>query len=324
MIRSLVLGLAAALAVAPTLAAPALAEDWPTRTVTITVGFGPGSTPDLMARLMAENLQERLGQPFVVENRPGAGGNIALDEVAKADPDGYTLGVTIPGPLLVNPMTMELMYDPETDIRPVTILGTQPSVLAVSAELGVETLDELIALLRENPGDYNYASIGVGSISHLAMEMVAMESGTEVVHIPYTSSPEAVQAVVGGEAHMATMPPLAVMAMAAEGRLKLLAQSSPERMPVVADVPTFAELGLDGVQAEAWMALAATAGTPDEVIDRLYAEVRAILDDPDVRAQMATFGFEPVGMPPQEFEARLEEEKVRWRSVVTEAGLLRE
>lgn len=317
--RILAIGLAATFA-----AGPALADDWPTRTVTITVGFGPGSTPDLMARLMAENLQERLGQPFVVENQPGAGGNIALNAVAQADPDGYTLGVTIPGPLIVNPMTMELMYDPSTDIQPVTILGTQPSVLIVGAEMEVEGLEELIEMLAEDPGAYTYASIGVGSISHLAMEMIALESGTDIVHIPYDSSPEAVQAVVGGEVQMAAMPPLAVMAQAEEGNVRMLAQTSAERMPVVSEVPTFAELGLDGVQAEAWMALAATGGTPDDVVERLYAEVRDILDDPEVQDQMANFGFAPVGMEPSAFEERIAEETERWRMVVTAAGLLQE
>lgn len=301
----------------------ALADEWPSRTVTVTVGFGPGSTPDLMARLIAENLQERLGQPFVVDNRPGAGGNIALDAVAQADPDGYTLGVTIPGPLIVNPMRMELMYDPATDIRPVTILGTQPSVLMVSPELGVSSLPELIALLQENPGEYNYSSIGVGSISHLAMEMIALESGTEIEHIPYTSSPEAVQAVVNGEVQMAAMPPLAVLPQAAEGNVVMIAQTAAERMPVVADVPTFAEEGLTGVQAEAWMALATTAGTPDAVIERLYGEVRAILDMPEVQERLAGWGMAPVGMPPAEFEARIAQETTRWQAVVDAAGLAR-
>lgn len=321
MTRLTTLTLAAVLA-GPLAVGAALADDWPSRPVTITVGFGPGSTPDLMARLIAEGLQERLGQPFVVDNRPGAGGNIALAGVASAEPDGYTLGVTIPGPLIVNPMRMDTGYDPATQIRPVTILGTQPSILAVSPELGVATLDELIALLAANPGEYNYASIGVGSISHLSMEMVALASGTEVVHIPYASSPEAITAVINGEAQMATMAPLAVLGQAAEGNLVLLAQSSAERMPVAPDVPTFAEQGLPEIQAEAWMALAATAGTPDAVIDRLYAEVRAILDDPEVQQRLAGFGMAPVALPPAAFEARIAEETERWRAVVQAAGLM--
>jgi tripartite-type tricarboxylate transporter receptor subunit TctC len=145
-------------------AAPASAQEWPTQPVNIMVGFGPGSTPDLVSRVVGEHLQKSLGQPFVVQNRAGAGGNIALEAVATAAPDGYTIGTTIPGPLIVNPMRMKLMYDPKKDIRPVTILATQPSVLVVNAKLGVDNLKDLVALLKANPGKYNYSSIGVGSI----------------------------------------------------------------------------------------------------------------------------------------------------------------
>lgn len=313
----------ALIVLAMTSAVPATAQEWPTRTVTMIVGFGPGSTPDVITRLMAENLQERLGQPFVVDNQPGAGGNIALDAVAKADPDGYTIGTTIPGPLIVNPMIMDLMYDPKTDIKPITILATQPSVLVVSAELGVETLDQLIELLRENPGEYNYSSIGVGSISHLAMELVAQQSGTDVVHIPYESSPEAVNAVVAGETHMATMPPLAVISHAEAGNIKMLAVTTRERWPALPDVPTFAEEGLEGVQAEAWMALVAPAGTPDPVVDRLYETVKEILESPEVQEQMANLSFAPVGITPAEFAERIEEEEQRWAEVVEQADIRR-
>lgn len=310
------------LAVAALLPGAALAADWPTRSVTVVVGFGAGSTPDLLARAIAEGLQDRLGQPFVVDNRPGAGGNIGLAAVAQADPDGYTLGVTIPGPLIVNPMRQELMYDPATDIRPVTMLGTQPSVLAVNADLGVETLEGLLEMLRADPGAYNYASIGVGSISQLAMEMVALASGTEVEHIPYTSSPEAVQAVIGGEAQMATMPPLAVLSHAEAGTLRLLAQTSAERMDIVADVPTFAELGVEGVQAEAWNALVTTGGVSDEVVDTLYGALAEMLADPEMQERIAALGFQPVQMTPAEFADRIAEETPRWRAVLDAAGLL--
>ena len=303
---------------------PALADDWPTRTVTVVVGFGAGSTPDLLARAIAEGLQEKLGQPFVVDNRPGAGGNIGLDAVAQADPDGYTLGVTIPGPLIVNPMRMDLMYDPATDIRPVTMLGTQPSVLAVNADLGVASLDDLLDLLRSDPGGFNYASIGVGSISQLAMEMVALASGTEVEHIPYTSSPEAVQAVIGGEAQMATMPPLAVLSHAEEGTITLLAQTSGERMDIVADLPTFAELGLEDVQAEAWNALVTTGGVSDAVVDTLYGALSELLADPEMQERIAGLGFQPVQMTPAEFQARIDQETPRWQAVLQAAGLLHE
>jgi tripartite-type tricarboxylate transporter receptor subunit TctC len=314
--KTLALALFAAIA-----AGPAAAQSWPSQPVNIMVGFGPGSTPDLVSRVIGEQLQKKLGQPFVVQNRPGAGGNIALDAVAKATADGYTIGTTIPGPLIVNPMTMKLMYDPKKDIKPITILATQPSVLVVNAKLGVDNLKDLVALLKANPGKYNYSSIGVGSISHLSMELVAQQSVTKLTHIPFKSSPEALNAVVAGETHMATLAPLAVLPQAKAGTIKMIAVSTAQRWPVIPDVPTFAEQGIEGVQAEAWMAMVAPAGTPDEIIDKLYAETKAALDSPEAKEQMAKFGFQPVGITPAEFAKRIEEEEKRWSKVVDQAGL---
>jgi tripartite-type tricarboxylate transporter receptor subunit TctC len=300
---------------------PAAAQEWPAQTVNIMVGFGPGSTPDLVSRVVADRLQKKLGQPFVVHNRPGAGGNIGLEAVAKAAADGYTIGTTIPGPIIVNPMTMKMSFDVKKEIRPVTILATQPSVLVVSAKLGVDNLKDLIALLKANPGKYNYSSIGVGSISHLSMVLVAQASGTEIQHIPYKSSPEAMAAIVAGEAHMATLAPNAVTGQAEAGTLKMIAVSTPKRWPALPQVPTFAEQGIEGVQAEAWMALVAPARTPDAVIERLYKEVKEALETAEVKEQMTKFGFEPVGITPAEFAKRIEEEEKRWSKVIDAAGL---
>jgi len=300
---------------------PATAQEWPTQPVNIMVGFGPGSTPDIVSRVIAEHLRKKLGQPFVVHNRPGAGGNIGLETVAKATADGYTIGTTIPGPLIVNPMTMRMSFDVKNEIRPVTILATQPSVLVVNAKLGVDNLKDLIALLKSNPGKYNYSSIGIGSISHLSMELVAQQSGTEIQHIPYKSSPEAMAAVIAGETHMATLAPNAVTGQAEAGTIKMIAVSTPTRWPGLPAVPTFAEQGIDGVQAEAWMAMVAPARTPDAVIDRLYKEVKDALDSAEVKEQMAKFGFQPVGITPAEFSKRIEEEEKRWSKVVDAAGL---
>jgi tripartite-type tricarboxylate transporter receptor subunit TctC len=314
--KTLALALLAALA-----AGPAAAQQWPNQAVNIMVGFGPSSTPDLVSRVMADYLRKKLDQPFVVQNRPGAGGNIGLEAVAKAAPDGYTIGTTIPGPLLVNPMTMKMSFEPRKDIKPVTILATQPSVLVVNAKLGVNNLKELIALLKKDPGKYNYSSIGIGSISHLSMVLVAQQSGTEVQHIPYKSSPEAVAAVISGETQMATLAPNAVVSHAEAGSIKMIAVSTPKRWPALPDVPTFAEQGVDGVQAEAWMAMVAPAGTPDAVVDKLYNEVKAGLESAEVKEQMKKFGFEPVGITPAEFQKRLDEEEKRWSKVVDGAGL---
>jgi tripartite-type tricarboxylate transporter receptor subunit TctC len=304
------------------MAAPqAMAQTWPSQPIKIIVGFGPGSTPDLMGRVIAEQLQAALGQPVVVENKPGAGGNIAAGDVAKAAADGYTLGVTIPGPLIVNPMIGDVSYDPKKDLKPITILGTQPSVLVVPAGLGVNNIAELVALLKKNPGKYNYASIGIGSISHLSMELLAQQSGTEMVHVPYKSSPEALTAVATGDAQMAALAPAAVLGMAQAGKVKMLAVTTPKRWPAIPDVPTFAESGLPEVQAEAWMALIAPANVPAPVIDRIYGEVKTALGKPDALEKMKKLNFEPVGITPAQFAARINEEEKRWGTVVEKLGM---
>lgn len=319
-------GVAALLLVLGSLARPADAQDasaWPRRPVRIVVGFAPSSTPDVLARIIADNLQKQTGHPFIVENKIGAGGNVAADAVAKAAPDGHTLGVTSAGPLIVNPMTMDTPYNPKADLRPITLVATQPSVLVVSTALGVTSLADLIARLKKNPGQYNYASIGIGSISHLAMELVALKSGTEVVHIPYAGSAEAVRAIVMGEAQMGALPPLSVIPSAETGQLRMVAVTTPKRWFAIPDVPTFKEAGLPGVEAEAWMGLIAPAKTPSAIVERLYTEVKATLGKPEVQEQLHRVSFEPVGNTPEEFAAVLRDEEVRWSVVIDKIGLRR-
>jgi tripartite-type tricarboxylate transporter receptor subunit TctC len=213
-------------------ATPAAAQDWPTRPVKIMIPFGPGSTPDLVGRLIADRLQQKLGQPFVVEDKPGASGNIGTDAVAKADPDGYTLGISIGGPLAINPMLFSKMpYDPKTDLAAVTMIATQPSALAVNSRLGVSSVAELVALLKKNPGKYNFGSIGNGSLSHLAMAALALKSGTEIVHIPYASSPQAMTALVRGDVDIVCLPAISVTPHVASGDVKILAVSTATRSP---------------------------------------------------------------------------------------------
>jgi tripartite-type tricarboxylate transporter receptor subunit TctC len=220
---------------------PAAAQDWPPKTVHIIAPFGPGSTPDIVARMIADGLGKQYpNSTFLVENKAGASGNTGTDYVAKAAPDGSTIGISIGGPLAINTLLFsKLPYNPKTDIAAVTQLITQPSVLAVSPDFGVNSVAELIAKLKANPGKYNFASIGNGSLSHLAMEATAIKSGTKLVHVPYKSSPEAITAVIRNDAQMACLPAISVMVQAKAGKVKALAVSPAARSPYRRDVPTF-------------------------------------------------------------------------------------
>jgi tripartite-type tricarboxylate transporter receptor subunit TctC/NAD-dependent dihydropyrimidine dehydrogenase PreA subunit len=219
--RSFLLAVLAAL-----LAQSATAQEWPARPVKIYIPFGPGSTPDMVGRMIADRLQQKLRQAFIIEDKPGASGNTGTDAVAKAAPDGYTLGISIGGPLAINPLLFGKMpYDPARDIATITMVATQPSVLAVNAQLGVDSVTDLIGLLKKNPGKYNYGSIGNGSLSHLAMEALALASGTAIVHIPYASSPQAMTALVRGDVEIACLPAISVTPQLASGEVKILAVS---------------------------------------------------------------------------------------------------
>lgn len=298
------------------------AQDWPTRTVRIVVPFGPGSTPDVVARLVAEGLQQKYpASAFVVENKPGASGNLGTDIVAKATPDGSTLGVSIGGPLAINTLLFSrLPYDPRKDIEPITQLVTQPSVLAVNPALGVNSVAELVALLRKNPGKYNFASIGNGSLSHLAMEAIALKAGAELVHVPYPSSPQAITAVMRNDVQIACLPAIAVTPHAATGAVRILAVSTARRSPYLPDVPTLKESGID-VEADAWNGLIAPAGTPRPIIERISKNVAEIIRQPTLREKLATQLMEPVGSSPDELRARMDGEIERWAPVIKAANI---
>ena len=298
------------------LLAPAIAKDWPAKTTRIIVPFGPASTPDMVARLLAEELQHQTGQTFVVENKPGASGNLGTDAVAKAAPDGVTLGVSIGGPLAINTLLFShLPYDPRKDIAPITQLITQPSALVINAGLGIGNVRELVALLRQQPGKYNYASIGNGSLSHLAMEAIALKSGTKPVHIPYASSPQAMTAIIRGDAQMACLPAIAVTSHLASGTVKMLAVSTPERSPFLPDTPTLKEAGID-VEADAWLGMIAPAGIPDAMLAAIHAQVVRVMAERDFREKLSTQLMLPVGNSPAQFRAVIEKEIARWAPVI--------
>jgi tripartite-type tricarboxylate transporter receptor subunit TctC len=301
--------------------APAAVPEWPVRPVKLYVPFGAGSTPDLVARVIAERLAQKLGQPFVVEDKPGASGNLGTDAVAKAEPDGYTLGISIAGPLAINALLFgKLPYDPRKDFTYVTLVATQPSALAVNARLGVGTVRELVDLIKRNPGKYNFGSIGIGSVSHLAMEAIALKSGAPIVHVPYTSSPQAATALLRGDVDMVCLPAIALTPQLASGAVKVLAISTAARSALLPGIPTLRESGID-VEADAWNGVIAPAGTPDAIVAKIAREVSQVITAADIREKLATQLMEPIPGTPAQFRARIEADLARWAPVIRDANI---
>jgi tripartite-type tricarboxylate transporter receptor subunit TctC len=296
--------------------APADAQQWPSKTVRIVVPFGAGSTPDVVARLIADGLQKQTGQTFIVENKPGASGNTGTDAVAKAAPDGATIGISIGGPLAINTLLFaHLPYDPTKDLSFITMLVTQPSALAVNASLNVNSVPELIDLIRKNPGKYNFGSIGTGSLSQLAMEAIALKSGTKLVHVPYASSPQAVTALMRNEVQMVCLPAISITPQLGSGAIKLLAISTAQRSALLPGVPTLKESGID-VEADAWMGLIAPAGIPQAMVERINHLVREAITSPTVRQKLSAQLMEPIPDAPAEFRARIDADIARWKPVI--------
>jgi tripartite-type tricarboxylate transporter receptor subunit TctC len=294
-----------------------MAQEWPTKPVKIIAPFAPASTPDTLARVLAQKLQARLKQPFTVENKQGAGGMMGTDAVAKSAPDGYTLGVSVVGPLVNNKQLYKKMpYDPDRDLAPITIAVNQPSVLVVRSEVPAKDLQELIAELKKQPGKYTYGSIGNGSLSHLSMELIALKSGTEIVHVPYAGSSQAVLAVMAGDVQMACLPALAVLPQVKAGKLRILGASTARRSTLLPDVPTLKEQGLADIDAGAWIGVVAPAATPKAIQQRIQTEIAAVLKDPEVVRALNAQMMEVVGGTPESFAAFMREEHDRWTPVI--------
>lgn len=302
--------------------AAAHAQDWPARTVRIVVPFGAGSSPDILARVINDKLAARLGQPVIVENKPGAGGNSGTDLVAKAAPDGHTFLLSVNAPLVYNTVLYKrLPYDPFRDLTPVTLAATTPNVCAVSNGMGVDSVKGWLDALKRNPGQYNFASTGSGSIAHLGVELIKARTKSFAVHIPYASSGQAVTAIIAGDVHFACLPPVAIMPQAKAGRLKALAVTSAERFDLLPELPTLRESGIADIQAEPWFAYMAPKGTPSEVVQRMSREIAAVLKDPETRQRLQGAYFNPVGSTPQELAKFMNEELARWKPVIERAGL---
>lgn len=301
---------------------PLAAQDWPSRQVTIIVPFIAGSTPDSLARIVADGLQQRLSRPFVVENRPGASGNTGTAAAAKAAPDGHTLGVSIVGPLVINHLLFAKMpYDTGKDIAPITILASQPSVLTLAPTVAADSVESLLAAIKREPDKFTYGSIGRGSLSHLAMASLAMKAGVTVVHLPFPGSPAAVTALLRGDVQMAALPAASVAPQAGPGKLKLLAVTSPQRSLLFPNLPTLRESGIVGVEADAWVGLIAPAGTPEAVLARIHKEVIAVLAEPARVEKLKAQFMVPIANSPDAFRAVLKAEHDRWAPIIAAAGM---
>jgi len=309
--------LAAALALAGFVPA-AHAQNYPTKPVKVIVNFPPGGVADVLARLVAAPLQDALGQPVVIENRAGSGGNIGADAVAKSPADGYTLLMSSGGTVSVNPHIYPRMpFDPAKDIVPVASVARVAVFLVAKPTLPVNTTQELISYLKANPGKLSHGSPGNGSSPHLAMEMLKSMTGTFAVHVPYRGAAPALNDLLAGQIDFAFDPGIGLPHVRA-GRLKLLAVGSPKRSPLFPDVPTVEEAGLKGFDADTYFGFYAPAGTPASVITRLNTEINKILATPVVRERIAALGGEAAPMSPQQFAAKAAEDSKRFGALIRE------
>lgn len=302
-------------------APPALAQAWPDKAVRILVPAPAGSSLDVLARTIGEKLKDKHGATVIVENKPAAGGTVATADVAKSAPDGHTLLLGFNGPLATGPLVQKVPYDVQKDLAPVVITSSQPNVLAVNAALPVKSVADLVAYAKANPGKLNFASVGNGSSSHLNAELLKSMAGIDAVHVPFNGSPPAVLATVQGETQMmfAVMQPLQAQVQA--GKLRAIAVTTPKRFALLPDLPAIAET-YPGFEALAWNGLVAPAGTPKPVIDRINAEVNAILKQPDVVQKMNAAGFDLIGGTPDDFARLIAAETARWTPVVKRLGIV--
>jgi tripartite-type tricarboxylate transporter receptor subunit TctC len=302
-------------------AAPAAAQSWPTKPVRIVVTIGPGSSADILARIIGDELGRRIGQAIVVDNRPGAGGNIAADLVAKAEPDGHTLLLATISTHAINAaMYPSMPFDPVKDFAPIALLAANPNVLVVHPTLPVTTLKDLLDLAAKKPGELTYASGGAGTSQHLSGEVMATQGNVKLTHVPYKSTPESMNAVLSGQVTMAFASVPVALAQVKAGKLKALGVTSEKPLPWWAEMPSLASQGLPGFNVSAWFGMAAPARTPEPVIARLNTELLAIMALPAVREKLQGQGMEVLSSTPAQFGDFIRAETERWAKVVRASG----
>jgi tripartite-type tricarboxylate transporter receptor subunit TctC len=300
--------------------ATAQEQDYPKKQIDLIVPFVAGGTTDNIARLVAQRFGDSWSQTVVVNNRPGGGGIIATQTVAKAAPDGYTLLVTTIG-FAITPALQKLPYDPLKDFAPITELASLPLMLVVHPSVSATTLPEFVALAQAKPGGFDYASAGIGTSPHLAAEMFKSMAGIDLVHVPFKGNAEANNALLGGHVkiYFALVP--AVLQHVKAGTLRALAVTTEKRLPYLPDVPTIAELGFPGYEISSWQGVFAPAGTPPEIVAKINGELVRMVNAPEVRTRISREGADPIGSTPDQFAARVRSEIAKWSKVSKDAGL---
>ena len=301
---------------------PARAQGWPERPIRLVVPFPAGSSPDLIARMLALLLGAALGQNLVVDNRPGAGGEIGTGAVAHAQADGYSLLLTIQGPLVTAPLlNRHLPYDPAKDLQPIGLVATSPNLLVIEPKLGVASLADFLQLARSKPRQLNYGSVGNGSAAHLVMEAFMARAGIALTHVPYPGFPQVVNAMLAGQVQACFMVPGAAMGQVRAGKLLAIGVSSLERMAALPDLATMAELGFAGFEATSWQALLAPAKTPAAIVDRLARELQTILRSDAMRDRLQALYFTAASSSPEGLARLMATERLRWAGVIKAAGV---
>jgi tripartite-type tricarboxylate transporter receptor subunit TctC len=297
-------------------------DDYPNRPVRIIVPFAPGGSTDVVARILADRLGHELRQNFVVENKPGAGGNIGADAVAKASPDGYTLLMGTTGVLAINKyLYKDMSFDADRDLAPVSYTSLITNILVVNPQVPARTVQDLVRLAKAEPGRLTFASSGAGSSTHLSAELFRSMAGVDILHVPYKGSSQALTDVMAGQVTMLFDNAPSSIPFIEQGRLRAVAVTSTKRLPNLPEVPTLDEAGVQGYESLSWSGIVAPAATPRRVIDKLNAAIEKILREPEVRERFAKLGVEPVGGPPEAFSRHIRAESEKWGRVVRTANI---
>lgn len=298
----------------------ARAETWPSRPIQLLIPYPPGGSADLLARPVAAKLQERLGQPVVLDYRPGAGGTIATQMLARAKPDGNTLIMVLAAHAINASLYPKLPYDTRKDFAPVSLVANLPMILAGSSSLRANTVPELIAEAKASPGKLTFASAGNGNTGHLAGELFDSVAGIKMTHVPYKGSAQVVTAMLSGEVQLTFDSISTTLPHVRSGKVRALAVTGAKRAAIAPDVPTLAEVGVPGINITGWYAVLAPAGTPAPVVDRLSREIATVLKEPELKANLASNGYEPVGSTPDALRSHIDAEITRWSKVVKDSG----